>query len=54
MARKDESSVDKKLSIRELLAIRLLQFMIQVVKPGGWIHDYDELNKSINDLLDKN
>lgn len=53
MAKNNESVVDKKLTVREPLTIRLIQFMIKVIKPTEWGHDLDEANEHINKLLDK-
>jgi len=50
----EKSIIDKKLTIRELLTIRLIQFMIKVIKPSDWDHEFNETDKHINDLLSKN
>ncbi len=53
MAKEKQSIIDKKLTVRELLTIRLIQFMIKVIKPSDWEHDFDETNKRIDELLKK-
>ena len=49
----EKSIIDKKLTVRELLTIRLIQFMIKVIKPSDWEHEFKETNEHIDDLLKK-
>jgi hypothetical protein len=44
---------EDKLTVRELITIRLIQFMIKVLKPNTWADDFEEVDKEINSLLKK-
>ena len=52
MAKKEEHL--EKLTVRQLLVIRLIQFMIKVIRPSEWEHEFEEVNDRIDKLLTEN
>jgi len=43
----DENKVDKPIGVREAIVIKLIMFLIKVLHPYDWEHEFTDLYKEI-------
>lgn len=46
-------TIDSKLTIRELIGIRVLLLVFRIAKPFEWQHEIDKYIKELEDLITK-